>query len=132
MITCDEYGIAYNSSQTFEGIAKILLEEKTMLIAWTDKAMTHLDLLLSLNPYTENPRQDDPLAEYLGMSTQPFQGGVKSSDLFVSVMRKGCFGFERRGNDLHPAYIGEKLDLGEENETTIKLAELINEVRRYL
>jgi|SRR6266496_3444993 len=111
----DEYGTIENGEQTYLAIAKEI-QSYPMVIAWTDNEGSQLDVLLVLRP-----RQVGFL-----------QGGVRgSTDLFVSIMRLGAFGFDTGITDTHPSYIGEKLRLGD-NVTTDKLTELINGIRRYL
>ena len=61
------------------------------------------------------------------------QGGLAGDDLFVAVMRRGAFGFAIWNQESSAGYVGEKLNLDAgHNETTEKLAELINSVRKEL
>lgn len=113
----DEYGTVTNSQKTYEGLAKWLFEYHAVVFAWTDQEGTQLDILMTHNP---------PQLGYLqrGMNTE--------TDLFVAVSHFGMFGFELNGAEKFPSYVGEKLGLGGENTTTVKLAELINGVCREL
>lgn len=54
------------------------------------------------------------------------QRGIRSDDLFVSIMSRGAFGFECYGKK-HSGYVAEKLNLGID-ETSEKLTELLNGV----
>lgn len=58
------------------------------------------------------------------------QGGLRWNDLFVSIMRKGAFGF-LTNVEKDSGYIAEKLNLGN-NVTTEKLTELINAIIQNL
>jgi len=115
----DEYGEIVNGEKTYKEIAEELKGGNNMLIGWTDQNSTHLDILFShpAVPYGTN-----------------IQGGVRGTDLFVSIMRWGAFGFEIEHKDTHPGYYNEKLgnrgSFG--TECSEKLAELINGVKKYL
>lgn len=54
------------------------------------------------------------------------QGGIKSNDLFITIMRKGSFGF-KIDSKKSSGYVAEKLNLSND-ETAEKLTELINGV----
>lgn len=109
------YGIVINSEKTYEAIAHSLLQLKPVLIAWTDQEGTQLDILLN----------------YMAIKYGPAQGGVRGTDLFVSVMRVGAFGFDAKEKDTHPRYYSEKLGLGS-GVTVEKFAELINGIKSKL
>ena len=112
-MTQNEYGEIYNGEDTYQEIIHYLNESGRFLIGWTDQLGTHFDILF-VNT-----------CSYEGTNKQ---GGIRPrSDLFVSIMRIGCFAFEI-GKTSHPSYYGEKLGLGD-NATTEKLTELINEIR---
>lgn len=112
----DEFGEAINSLGTYKTIADLIRDGKSCIVGWTDQEGTHLDILFTYG------------ASHIGGM---LQGGVRSTDLFVSVMRIGTFGFEIDRLDTHPSYFGEKLKLGK-NVTTEKLADLINGVKGEL
>lgn len=112
----DTYGEILNSADTYREIAYACLYQKSVLIGWTDEQMTHLDILFTYKPTFEGANH---------------QGGIKPTDLFVSVMRRGAFGFERAETSTHSGYINEKLG-GGLGSTAEKLAELINGVRNAL
>ncbi len=104
----DEYGEVINSEKTYKEIAYQLKHGNSVIIGWTDEEGTHYDILFSLNVVKEGT----------------LQGGLRWNDLFVSIMRKGAFGF-LTDSPKDSGYIGEKLSLGD-NITTEKLTELIN------
>lgn len=106
----DIFGEIINGQKTYKYIAMLLNEGQPVIIGWTDEGSTHYDILLALNLY-----------EY-GI----IQGGLQSDYLYVSIMRKGAFGFRMESNHSDD-YIGEKLDVPGK-KTRKKLAELINEI----
>lgn len=114
-----EYDEIINGEDTYKEIADKLKTEKTVLVGWTDEIATHYDFLFSLGAYKE-------IDNYV-------QGGLRKTDLFVSVMKKGAFGFEINNSEKSSGYITEKLFLQERiNETTEKVADLINGIIKYL
>jgi len=112
----DTYGEVINGERTYQWLANDLKEGRAVLIGWTDQNSTHFDILLKLGvqKYGDN-----------------FQGGIRGSDLFVSVMRRGAFGFNPDHTDTHPGYYDEKLG-GGMGITGEKLAELINGIKGKL
>lgn len=117
-MTNDEYSEITNSEETYSDIAEFLKKNNSVFVGWTDGDMTHFDILFTYNP--------------LGFGTH--QGGVRPTDLFVSIMRIGAFGFEIEHEDTHASYYEEKLAVGLHGlgSTGEKLAELINGVKKYL
>lgn len=115
-MTRTEYLEITNSEETYEDIADILKEHGSMLIGWTDEIYTHYDILFLYK------------TRFYGTN---IQGGIKSGDLFVSIMRKGAFAFKVNDNKKSSGYIAEKLNLSN-NETTEKLTELINGVMKEI
>lgn len=111
----EEYGDVINHPDTYQKIADNLKARLNVLLGWTDENGTHFDILFTVNVE--------------GYGT--FQGGVRPTDLFISVMRRGCFGFEKDNTDTHAGYYDEKLG-GGMGSTSEKLAELINEVKKLL
>lgn len=112
IISQDEYQTVFNSQLTYEGLARVL-EEQSVVFAWTDNQGTQLDILMVYKP------------DQFGR----LQRGMNSNtDLFVAVSHFGMFGFELNGLIKYPSYVGEKLNLGNENSTTVALADLINGV----
>lgn len=103
-----------NGQRTYRFLSVVLKECRSIFIAWSDEDMSRYDVLLSINPQS------------IGMHGS----GLRKTDLFVSVMGIGCFGFERleRDGKLHGGYIGEKLKLSGDCE---KLAELLNGIIFY-
>ncbi len=109
----DEYGEVINGDLTYKGIAEEL-KSNAVLVGWTDQDGTHFDVLFTLTTLIYGT----------------VQGGIKKKDLFVSIMRKGAFGFEVENIDTHPNYYSEKLaGMG---STAEKFAELVNGVKKYL
>jgi hypothetical protein len=116
-MTKDAFGEIINSEDTFKDIAELLSVGLPVLIGWTDQEATHFDVLFT----------------YGVTGFGNFQGGVEASDLFVSIMRIGTFGFEKVNVDTYPSYYEEKLAVGFGlGSTREKLAELINGVKKYL
>lgn len=111
----DEYGEVVNAPETFMIIASLLDTGAPAAIGWTDEQGTHLDLLLCCKAVVLNH----------------LQRGLGAGDLFVSVMSFGAFGFKVDRQPLHPSYVGEKLNLGN-NVTTERLTDLINGVNEAL
>lgn len=115
----EEYGEVINGEGTYMGIAEEL-KGNAVLVGWTDRRATHLDILFTLTalPYGTN-----------------IQGGIRPrTDLFVSIMRWGAFAFEIKEGDVHPGYVNEKLgnrgSFGD--ECSQELADLINGVKKLL
>lgn len=110
----DTYGEVVNDPATYQEIAS-RLQDHPVLVGWTDEAGTHFDILFAINVE--------------GYGT--FQGGLKVTDLFVSIMRRGAFGFEIEHINTHTGYYDEKLG-GGMGSTAERLAELINGVKKLL
>lgn len=110
----DQYGEIINGENTYKKIAYLLKSGHSVIIGWTDEEHTHYDILFNLNVVKEGT----------------LQGGLRWNDLFVSIMRKGCFGFLTDGQK-ESGYVGEKLGLGN-NVTTEKLTKLINGIIKNL
>lgn len=91
----DEYGEVINGKETYEDIASNIGDREPLLFGWTDGQGTHFDILIVYRAYCEN--------------SASLQGGIRPSDLFVSIMRVGAFGFEVNDLVKHPGYIAEKL-----------------------
>jgi len=119
--TRDEFSEITNSSDTYEWIADRLFLEGSVLVGWTDELGSHFDILFTSFPTT------------FVTNTMTFQGGIKSSDLYISIMRIGAFSFDvlNENFDTHPSYYAEKLKM-DDGPTTRKLADLINGVRKSL
>jgi hypothetical protein len=108
----NEYQGVVNDPFTYSDIAFILKSSGSCIIGWEDEEIaTHFDILFV----------------YKTMQFGPLQGGVKGSDLLVSIMRWGSFGFEVNTEELHPGYVGEKLRMA--GPTAEKVAALINGIR---
>ena len=113
----DDYGEVVNGEDTYSDIAGTLRAMgRPVLVGWTDEKGTHYDILFTLS------------VSFAGTN---IQGGIRSEDLFVSIMRKGAFAFEIDFKEIHPSYYAEKLAI-DSRVTAEKLAELINNVRELL
>lgn len=110
----DKYEELYNSVKTYNAIAWMLAKTNSCIIGWMDGDGSHHDILFTLEPYQ------------MGR----LHGGMRGPDnLFVSVLRIGCFGFDIvRARGMHPSYIAEKLNLSLTSSTTKSITDLINGV----
>lgn len=111
----DEWGEIINGENTYKFIAGEL-GSNALMVGWTDGNGTHFDVLFTLT------------ALFYGTN---IQGGLRKNDLFVSIMRRGAFGFEIEHTDTHSGYYDEKLG-GGMGSTSEALAELINGVKKHL
>lgn len=109
----DEYNEVINGDDTYQTIAKELKDNKAVIIGWTDGEATHYDIMFKLG--AEKPLFNNYL-----------QRGIRSYYLFVGIIDHTFYGFTPE-NTMHWSYIAEKLRMGD-NETTRKIAELINGV----
>lgn len=113
----NEYGEVINGEDTYKGIAEEL-SKNAVLVGWTDQNGTHLDILFTLNALVYGTN---------------IQGGVKKTDLFVSIMRLGAFGFDPNEKETHSGYYNEKLGTRDTlGPTADHLADLVNGVKKYL
>lgn len=117
----DEYGEIINGEETYNKIAKDLLEKGKCLIGWTDGAYDHRDILFTYN---------GSLKHYGNL-----QGGRHNCRLWVSIAGVSCNAFliEDGGidNTKHNSYIAEKLML-HENSCDMEICNLINGVIREI
>ena len=128
----DAYGDVINAEETYKTIAAVLKNGRPMLIGWTDEMGSHYDILFTYKPASSLGQILNGVWIEDVFLSGSFQGGIKPSDLFVSIMRLGCFGFEVENLDTDWHYYSEKLG-GRFNEPTgEKLAELINGIKEYL
>lgn len=113
-VNFDEWREVVNGPETFAQLASNLREDGSVIIGWTDNRQSHLDILFTLRPIQHGS----------------LQGGLRGpSYLFVSIIRKGCFGFDIASvAPLHPSYVAEKLGDSENSPTVAALAELISGV----
>ena len=109
----DKYGEIINGPETYIEISNKLKSGKSVIIGWTDEKYTHYDILFTGGAYKE-------IENY-------FQRGIKATDLFVSIMSRGAFGFEVSSGEKSVGYVAKKLNLGI-NETSEKFTELLNGV----
>ena len=112
----DEYGEIVNGIETFQEIADKLRYNKPIIVGWNDEKYTHFDILFTRGAYKED-------GNYL-------QRGLRGSELFVSVIGRGAFGFNII-SEKDAGYIAEKLNICGE-ETIEKFGELINGVIKEL
>jgi hypothetical protein len=110
----DAWREVVNGPDTYTAIANEIYNRRAAIAGWTDGEGSHHDVL-----FTMTPRQFGNL-----------QGGLRGpSDLFISIMRYGCFGFDVLAlAPKHESYIAEKLSLPHSNSTITALTELINGV----
>ena len=107
--TQDEYGVVENSPQTYRAIYNKLISDRTVLMGWTDNAMSHMDILLAL-PDTVGPLNR--------LDARPVK-------LVVGVVGYGLFAFAvQRNADIHHSYLAAKLGM-RPTKTTEALAELV-------
>lgn len=104
-----EYNEIINGTETYKEIANKLKQHIPVIIGWTDEECTHLDILFTYQAHKEKEN-------YL-------QRGFMSTDLFVSILSWGSYGFEV-DREKNVGYISEKLGIN--GETAEKLTELIN------
>lgn len=120
-MTCpnfDAWNQVQNGPDTYKAIAAQLIEHQCCVIGWSDNRYTHHDVLFVLSP-----RKFGRL----------YNGIKADKDLFVSLMKRGSFGFALTSptENLHPGYIAHKL--GENNDETMQaLGELINGIMREI
>lgn len=105
----NEYDEIINGEGTYKVIAGNLVQGLSVFIGWTDNVYTHYDILFT----------------YKAMGTGGYQRGLRTSDLFVSIMSVGSFGF-KIDSDKDVGYIAEKLFYGREDESVKAVTELIN------
>lgn len=114
----DEYGEVLNSEETYKSIAVELKSglTRSVLIGWTDGLQSHFDIMFTLRP----------------TGFGHFQRGIRTSDLFVSIMSVGAFGFEITDRETHYGYYDEKFGRFFGEASSQQLADLINGVKRHL
>ncbi len=105
----DKYEEVINGEDTYKKIAEHLKDGDDVLIGWTDGEYDHRDIFFSLS---------------FPIKYGIIQRGIKRSDLFVGIIGDSFYGFKTEDTK-HPSYILEKLILSE-NDTNLKMAELIN------
>ena len=115
LMNSNMYGEVINGEKTYKYIAKNIKSGQPTLIGWTDEEYTHYDILFAYD------------IEKDGYT----QGGIEDSDLYVSIMRIGAFGF-KTNNEKYPGYIAEKLFCKNIDSSIEKVTELINGVIKNL
>ena len=106
----DEYFEIINGEGTYSYIASVLKDGRAIMIGWTDQQYTHYDIMFKLGVVGEGG----------------YQRGLKQSDLFVSIMSIGAFGFKVDNNKKYSTYIAEKLFNSRCDSSVEKVTELIN------
>lgn len=106
----NEYGEIYNCLENYREIAEILDNYKSIIIQWIDEDGLTLTILFSFNVKQIK-------GNYL-------QRGLRSTDLFVSIIPFSSYGFDIK-NNLDIGYLQEKLKIKDEILAG-KLASLIN------
>lgn len=114
----DEYGEVKNCPLTYASVALALTKGESVMVAWTDGHMSHFDVLFT----------------YKAMRCgKHIQGGVRpETDLLVSVMRVGSFGFEVNDSELHWSYVNEKFGNFFGETTGREFAALVNGIKNEL
>lgn len=119
----DEWGVVFNSPETFEALADRLSGRKekpsttpgeAQAFGWTDQQGSHMDVLLAL------PNETGPFN----------RTDSRYGKLWIGVAGYGLWAVP--SGDLDPGYVASKLGFGYPNATVIKLAELINGVTTAL
>lgn len=117
MIFCkkNNHNEVLNDIGTYKIIASSLLQGFNVFIGWTDNASTHYDILFT----------------YRALGNGGYQRGLKRSDLFVSIMSIGSFGF-KTDSYKDVGYIAEKLFYNRVDNSVKAVTELINGVIKEL
>ena len=74
----NQYDEVINGESTFKEIAKLLKEDKTVGIGWTDEIFTHYDIIFKLG---------------LNQKSGIFQRGIKADYLYVSIIDHTSYAF---------------------------------------
>lgn len=117
VMNVDDYLEVVNGRKTFEFIAGVLRKERCFVTGWSAENSMHLDIMFTLRP-----RQGGFLN----------RGCSGLTDMFVSIIGVGCWGFKIDETYIHPNYVNEKFTIKFDLTTSIKVAELINGVRKLL
>ena len=105
----NEYFEIINGEKTYQYIANSLKSGNAIMIGWTDDEFTHYDIMFKWKVAGEGG----------------YQRGIKNSDLFVSVMSIGAFGF-KIDDKKYSTYVAEKLFNSHCDSSVEKVTELIN------
>lgn len=117
-VQTDDYGEVVNGENTFKVIAQLLANSIPVMVGWTDGHMSHFDILFTYEAHRYGSQ---------------IQGGIHpESDLLVSIMGRGAFGFEVKDEDTHWGYIDGKFGNFFGETTGGELANLINGVKKNL
>ena len=111
----DEYNEVINDKETYKDIANALRSRFNVFIGWTDNDSTHYDILFT----------------YGAIGNGGYQRGLRRTDLFVSIMSIGSFGF-KVDSTKEAGYIAEKLFFGRLDDSVKAVTELINGVIKEL
>lgn len=118
LVNYDDEMEVINGPLTFHAVAQHL-SHGSAILGWTDGHGTHFDVMFTLAPFPAGS----------------MMGGIKMFGyLYVSIMRVGAFAFRIDLPDTEAGYYGEKLHIegGNDNETLVALAELINGIKKEL
>jgi len=116
-VDMDEWREVVNGEHTYHQIAVDLNMRAAVIVGWTDDRSTHYDILFTLRPAQQGS----------------LEGGLCGpTNLFVSIMGRGCFGFRVGEHELHGDYIAEKLGLYNGSPTCHAFTDLVNGVMRAL
>ena len=107
----NNYNEVLNDIGTYKVIASNLLQGINVFIGWTDNDSTHYDILFT----------------YGALGNGGYQRGLRMTDLFVSIMSIGSFGF-KTDSYKDVGYIAEKIFHGRLDKSVVALTELINGV----
>lgn len=107
----NQYNEIINGEGTYKVIAGNLSQGLNVFIGWTDNVFTHYDILFT----------------YKALGTGGYQRGLRTSDLFVSIMSIGSFGF-KIDTDKDESYVAEKLFNGRFDISVGAVTRLINGV----
>lgn len=109
------YDEVINGNETYKAIATNIKKGFSTFISWTDNDSTHYDVLFT----------------YDCVGSGGYQRGLRVTDLFISVMSIGSFGF-KIDNMKSAGYIAEKIFHGRLDKSVVALTELINGVLNEL
>ena len=110
-----DYNEVINGRKTYKTIADNLKNNHSTIIGWHDGDSTHYDILFTLG----------------AVGNGGYQRGIRNTDLFVSVISVGSFGFKTDSlKDV--GYIAEKLFNCRVDNSVEYLTNLINGVIKEL
>ena len=108
-----DHGLICNGDDTYRCAALDLINRNHIVLNWTDRYGSALNILLSYSPTR------------VGTPSGLVDAGPHK--LWVGVAGHGCFAFDVRTTHIHPDYVAEKL--GVRGTTASALATLLTEIR---